>query len=107
MGACRAVVVVTGAAVMVWRQSREHVALGRAVRELRARRGLSQEALGFCSGLHRNYVGAIERGEINPTFRILLALSRGLALPLSELLTVYERHVVELPPRAGEALTGG
>jgi transcriptional regulator with XRE-family HTH domain len=107
MGACRAVVVVTAATVIVWRQSREHVALGRAVRELRARRGLSQEALGFCSGLHRNYVGAIERGEINPTFRILLALSRGLALPLSEVLTVYERHVVELPPRAGEALTGG
>lgn len=100
-------VVVTAAAVMVWRRSREHVALGRAVRELRARRGLSQEQLGFQSGLHRNYVGAIERGEINPTFRILIALARGLALPLSEVLTVYERHVVELPSRGGEVLTGG
>lgn len=58
--------------------SREHIALGRAVRELRARRGLSQEQLGFRCDLHRNYVGAIERGEINPTFRILLKLERGL-----------------------------
>jgi transcriptional regulator with XRE-family HTH domain len=88
------------------KQSPAHVALGRAVRELRARRGLSQEELGFCSRLHRNYVGAIERGEINPTFRILIALSRGLAMPLSELLVVFERQLVALPSRDGEeALT--
>jgi transcriptional regulator with XRE-family HTH domain len=90
------------------KQSPAHVALGRAVRELRARRGLSQEELGFCSRLHRNYVGAIERGEINPTFRILIALSRGLAVPLSELLIVFERQFVALPSRDGEeALTDG
>jgi transcriptional regulator with XRE-family HTH domain len=90
------------------KQSPAHAALGRAVRELRARRGLSQEELGFCSRLHRNYVGAIERGEINPTFRILIALSRGLAVPLSELLVVFERQLVALPSRDGEeALTGG
>ena len=89
-------------------QSPAHVALGHAVRELRARRGLSQEELGFCSGLHRNYVGAIERGEINPTFRILIALARGLSEPLSELLVVFERQFVALPSRDGEeALTGG
>jgi transcriptional regulator with XRE-family HTH domain len=74
------------------RISREHVALGHAVRELRARRGLSQEHLGYRSDLHRNYVGAIERGEINPTFRVLLKLERGLQLPLSEVVECYERH---------------
>ena len=78
--------------------SPEHAALGAAVRELRARRGLSQEELGFTSGLHRNYVGAIERGEINATFRILLKLERGLGLPLAELVRLYERNM-------GEALT--
>lgn len=71
-------------------QSVEHLVLGRTVREVRARFDLSQERLGFTSGLHRNYIGAIERGEINPTFRILLKLSDGLTVPLSELFALYE-----------------
>lgn len=75
--------------------SPEHAALGAAVRELRARRGMSQEEVGFASGLHRNYVGALERGEINATFRILLKLERGLGLPLAELVRLYERNVGE------------
>jgi transcriptional regulator with XRE-family HTH domain len=66
--------------------------LGAAVRELRARRGLSQEALGFRGGLHRNYVGGIERGELNITFRVLLKLVGGLNVPLSELVAFYERN---------------
>jgi transcriptional regulator with XRE-family HTH domain len=70
-------------------------ALGAAVRETRARRGMSQEALGFASGLHRNYVGAIERGEINATFRTLVYVAGGLALPLSALVLLYERNVSE------------
>lgn len=64
--------------------------LGRAARFLRARRELSQEVLGERAGLHRNYVGAIERGEINPTFRIMLKLTRGLDVPLSTLIRDYE-----------------
>lgn len=77
--------------------SPEHARLGRAVRELRARRGLSQEELGNRAGLHRNYVGAIERGEINPTFRVLLKLERGLQLPLSEIVDLWERRAHEPP----------
>ncbi len=68
------------------KHSLEHQALGRAVRWARARRGLSQEELGFRSRLHRNYVGAIERGEINPTYKVLLKLGRGLCMPPSKLL---------------------
>lgn len=65
------------------------------MRELRARRGLSQEALGFQAGIHRNYVGGIERGELNITFRVLLKVERGLKVSLSELIGLYERHRME------------
>ena len=76
--------------------TQEHRALGRAVREVRARRCLSQEELGFRAGLHRNYIGAIERGEINATFRTLLAVVKGLNLRLGVLIAVYERNLSEI-----------
>ncbi len=71
---------------------RELRALGAALRELRARRGYSQESLGFRAEVHRNYIGGIERGELNITFRVLLKLTRGLHVPLSELVAMYERN---------------
>ncbi len=76
------------------KHSLDHEVLGRTVKVFRARAGLSQEELGFRAGLHRNYVGAIERGEINPTFRVLLKLQRGLDVPLSKLITDYEDQLV-------------
>jgi transcriptional regulator with XRE-family HTH domain len=78
--------------------SPEHDTLGHVVLELRARRRLSQEALGYRADLHRNYVGAIERGEINPTFGVLLKLERGLQIPLSEIIKLAETRRDERPP---------
>jgi transcriptional regulator with XRE-family HTH domain len=66
--------------------------LGAAVRELRVCRVISQEELGFRSQLHRNYVGALERGEINPTFKTLRTLARGLDVELSSLIRLYEER---------------
>ncbi len=78
------------------RTSRTHSAhtltLGAAVRELRSCRVLSQEELGFRAKLHRNYVGAIERGEINPTFRTLRTLADGLDVELSSLIRLCEER---------------
>jgi len=79
--------------------SRTHSAhsatFGAAVRELRACRALSQEELGFRAKLHRNYVGALERGEINPTFRTLRTLADGLDVELSSLIRLYEEREEE------------
>lgn len=77
------------------RQSRDHDALGAAVREARARRGISQEELGNRAQLHRNYVGSVERGEMNPTFRVLLKVTGGLEMRLSTLMLLYERNIAE------------
>lgn len=72
-------------------RSPAHLALGRAVRVLRMRRRLSQEQLGARSGVHRNYVGGVERGELNPTYAVLLRLCIGLGVPLSQLVALAER----------------
>jgi DNA-binding XRE family transcriptional regulator len=71
-------------------RSPDHQALGAAIRELREERGLSQEELGFRAGLHRNYVGGCERGEINLSFAVMLQLTRGLDVTFVELATRYE-----------------
>jgi transcriptional regulator with XRE-family HTH domain len=71
-------------------QSDQHLALGNALRELRVERGLSQEELAYRAGLHRNYVGACERGEINLSFRVLLQFTAGLGVELSEIVRQYE-----------------
>jgi transcriptional regulator with XRE-family HTH domain len=76
---------------------RERRAFGRTIRELRARRCLTQETLGFAADLHRNYVGAIERGEINPTLRVITKLSFGLRVSLAELIGLYETRRDERP----------
>lgn len=74
------------------KHSTDAVTLGAAVRELRACRVISQEELGFRARLHRNYVGALERGEINPTFRTLRTLAEGLDVELSSLIRLYEER---------------
>jgi len=56
--------------------------LGYAVHLQRARLRISQVEAAKRAGMHRNYVGAIERGEINPTYETLLRLADGLDLPL-------------------------
>lgn len=72
-------------------RSREHAALGRAMRDLRVAHDISQEGLADLAGLHRTYVGGIERGERNVSFGNLLKLARALGVRPSELLVRAER----------------
>jgi transcriptional regulator with XRE-family HTH domain len=83
-------------------RSSDHLALGVAVRDLRRFQGFSQESLGLACGVHRNYVGAIERGELNPTYGVLLRLCVGLAVAPSQLLSLAERRAAD-PSRAAGA----
>lgn len=61
--------------------------VARNVRRLRRERGLSQEEFGARCGLHRTYIGSIERGESNITLRTLDLLAQALCVPPSTLLT--------------------
>jgi len=60
--------------------------LGDTIRETRLDRRLSQEELGLRTGVHRNYIGGIERGERNPTVTKISELAAGLDVRPSELL---------------------
>jgi transcriptional regulator with XRE-family HTH domain len=61
------------------------VTLGLRVRELRQRLGKSQETLAHDAGLHWTYVGQIERGLRNVTYKNLRRLARGLQVDIAEL----------------------
>lgn len=62
---------------------------GEHVREIRKAKGLSQEALAEKAGVHRTYVGMIERGEKNITILNILKISSALDIPPNILLTRY------------------
>ena len=58
---------------------------GNRVRRERLRLGLSQEELAGLAGLHRTYIGMIERAEKNITLRNIQKISKALGLSISEL----------------------
>ncbi len=66
---------------------------GQVIQELRRQRGLSQEALGFESGLHRTYVSLLERGKKSPTLVTIFLLATALDLPPSEIVRRVESHL--------------
>lgn len=69
------------------------VGLGEAIRGLRAELGgISQERLALDSGVHRNYIGGIERGERKPSVQTLATLALTLGIAPSQLLARAERQ---------------
>ena len=59
---------------------------GRRLRELRHARGVSQEKLAEMAGLHRNYVGILERARQSPSLDAICKLAGALKVRPSELL---------------------
>jgi len=64
---------------------------GKRIRELRLERGLSQEALAFKSGMHRTYLGSVERGERNPSLKNIAAVAKALGISLSQMFSFKDR----------------
>ena len=58
---------------------------GKAVRALREERGYSQEELAERAGLHRNYVGGVERGERNVALENIVKLAGALSVRTKDL----------------------
>ncbi len=62
------------------------IEFGKKVREERRKRKLTQEQLAKIAGVHRTYVGMIERGEKNLTLTNIQRIAKGLNIKLSDLL---------------------
>lgn len=63
---------------------------GAAIRRRREALGYSQERLAELAGIHRNYAGAVERGERNLALLNMVRLAVALGVPLAELVDGIE-----------------
>jgi len=66
-------------------------ALGKAIRELRHKRGATLEALAPEAGITLGTLSLIERGEANPTWGTVKGIAAALGVSVVELAKVAER----------------
>ncbi|EHP4305045.1 helix-turn-helix transcriptional regulator [Salmonella enterica] len=66
--------------------SRARVIFAHNIRKLRERQGLSQEALADLAGLHRTYIGSVERCERNISIDNIDRIASALGVSPSSLL---------------------
>lgn len=67
------------------------IAFGKALRDLRNQKSLSQEALGFEAELARNYVSQLELGSKSPSLRTIFKLCKVLETSPATMIEEVER----------------
>jgi len=67
------------------------IQFGRCVRELRNKKGYSQEELAFKAGLHRTYIGMIERAEKNITLTNVNKIAKALNTPIYKIFSMIDK----------------
>ena len=60
---------------------------GRKVAAIRKEKHLTQEELADRCGVHRTYIGAVERGEKSPTLNTVEKIAEGLGVKIKEFFT--------------------
>ena len=68
----------------------DSVIVGNVFREIRERKGLSQEVVSGLADIGRTHLSAIERGERRPTLDTLFKLAAALNMPASEIVREME-----------------
>jgi transcriptional regulator with XRE-family HTH domain len=65
---------------------------GQAVRRLRKQRGISQEQLAEIAGIHRTYIGDVERGTRNIALVNITRIAKALGVSVVTLMQEMERR---------------
>ncbi len=73
------------------------VAFGLVLRELRKRKGLSQEKLAHESEIERNYISLLERGKNSASVKKVFQLAGVLGISVSEFMKMVEARIVDAP----------
>jgi len=72
---------------------RVQFAFGRAVRKRREALGISQERLADLAGIHRTYIGDVERGERNLGLVNMHRIARALGLTLGQITSEMDQFL--------------
>lgn len=70
---------------MMRRSDQPQPALGKALRQLREERGMTQEALAHAAGVTVGHLSTIERGHSNPTWATVKAIADALDASMVDL----------------------
>jgi len=62
------------------------IRLGKRIRQLRLKRGLSQVEMAHCFGIDRGHISDLERGKKSVCLPMLEVLSKGFGISVSELM---------------------
>ena len=79
------------------------VRFGKTVRRLRTNAGFSQETFADLVGMHRNYIGTVERGETNISIENIHRIARGLRITIAGLFQEREGSAEDTPRSADTA----
>lgn len=71
----------------------DHKIVGRIIRDIRQKRGLTQEVLSSLAGISRSHLAEIESGRTKANVETLWKITEALEMNLSELIQMTERHV--------------
>ena len=73
----------------------DSILLGRRIRSLRSAKGLTQQKLGHQADVDYKFIGEIERGNMNPSFKVLVKIAKVLDIDLPEILR-FEQETSDL-----------
>ena len=72
----------------------DSILLGRRIRTLRTLKGLTQQKLGQQADVDYKFISEIERGNMNPSFKVLVKIAHTLDIDLPEILR-FEQEISE------------